>query len=888
MRRSAVRFRMAPPFFDHQFLLPSVFYLLLFDSTHQITRTHPQMFMLKKNKSFQFKSVFLKKNLKFPLTFLIAILGATDRMGSIIAADYTLKPVAFNKVKMTGDFWRPRLETQRNTLVPFAFKRTEPGAAHLRAARDFLAGKETENHRPHRFIDSDLYKVMEGAAYLLQLRRDPELEDKFDELSRLIEGAQEENGYLYPSHTTGVGGTKHMMGDSPYEFVVHSHELYNVGHLYEAAIAYFQATGKSKLLKVAEKSARHINQVFFVGDPKYNNGKPIRQAPGHQELELALVKLYRATGKSLYLDMAKRFLAIRGVTYVPDGEGVMAPTYAQQHAPVNEQSEAVGHAVRATYMYSAMADVGTLTGQPEYQKALSRIWGDIVNTRMHITGGLGAVHGIEGFGPQYELPNADAFNETCAAVGNVMFNYRMFLLHKDARYLDVAEIALLNNVLAAVNLDGNRFFYVNPLDSDGKYPFNHGTAGRAPWFGTACCPSNLARLVPQVPGMIYAHDNHDIYVTFYANCETEIKLDAVQIKLEQNTNYPNDGKITLNVNPSHQKRFRVLLRIPTWAREQFVPGELYSYTDPVMEAFELKVNGMKVPVKSNRGFLAVERVWDAGDRLELTLPMQIRVTKCHPNVKSNRNRVSFTRGPLVLCAEGVDNGGATQRFFLENVKNITSAELHKKSINAGTFLQIKVDAQAVTADGRVEDSELVLTPYYAWNNRGVSSMTVWFPRNKELAVFDPNLLPAKSIFSRVIASHTFNEDTVVAVGDKKEPRNSGGRKVPRWTSRPEKGKAQWVEARFHESKRLRNVGVYWMQDHSDVKFPAEWFLEIRQDGEWQPLELYVTDHYETRANQYNVVRPAASVQCDAIRLQMTPREDACLGILELRADFEIE
>ena len=494
------------------------------------------------------------------------------------AADYPLRPVPFNEVEMTSDFWRPRLITQRESLVPWAFEQTQPGVEHLKTARDYLAGKKVEGHRAHRFIDSDLYKVMEGAAYLLQLRRDPALEAQLDELADLIAAAQEENGYLYPSHTTGVGQSKNNMGDGPYTFIVHSHELYNVGHMYEAAVAYYRATGKDKLLKVAEKSARHLNQVIFVGDPDYNDGRPIRQAPGHQELELALVKLYRVTGKPLYLDMARKFLEIRGVTYVPEGEGVMAPTYAQQHAPVLEQTEAVGHAVRATYLYAGMADVGTLTDDPRYATALDRIWGDVTNTRMHITGGLGAVHGIEGFGPQYELPNAHAFNETCAAVGNVLFNWRMFLLHKDAKYLDVAEAALLNNVLAAVNFEGNRFFYVNPLEADGKYPFNHGTAGRAPWFGTACCPSNMARLIPQVPGMTYARDENNLYVTFYAESKTKVDMNGVPVAVEQQTAYPNDGEISVVLSPETPVRFRLRLRVPTWTQDRFVPGDLYRYT----------------------------------------------------------------------------------------------------------------------------------------------------------------------------------------------------------------------------------------------------------------------------------------------------------------------
>ncbi len=376
------------------------------------------------------------------LTFL-ATIAVTFHAGAGFAADYPLKPVSYNDVEMTSNFWRPRMITQRETLVPWAFERTEPGVAHLQAAADFQKGKAVEDHRAHRFIDSDLYKVMEGAAYLLQLERNPDLEARMDKIIAVIGEAQEPSGYLYPSHTTRVGTEKNMMGDKPYSFVVHSHELYNMGHLYEAAVAYYETTGKDALLKIAEKNAQHINKVFFEGDPDYNGGKPIRQAPGHQEPELALVKLYRVTGNELYLEMERKFLEVRGVTYVPDGEGVMSPTYAQQHKPVLKQSQAVSHAVRATYLYSAMADMAALTGEKGYAEALDRIWGDITNTRMHITGGLGAVHGIEGFGPQYELPNAHAFNETCAAVGNVFFNHRMFLLHKDARLLEVAEVALL-------------------------------------------------------------------------------------------------------------------------------------------------------------------------------------------------------------------------------------------------------------------------------------------------------------------------------------------------------------------------------------------------------------------------------------------------------------
>ena len=798
----------------------------------------------------------------------------------------SIEPVPFHEVEMTSEFWRPRLITQRKVLVPFAFEKTEPGVSHLQAAADFLEGKKVEGHRPHRFIDSDLYKVMEGAAYLAQLQDDPELEEQFDRIVKVISAAQEPDGYLYPSHTTGVGTEKSMMGNKPYTFVVHSHELYNMGHLYEAAIAYYQATGKDQLLKVAEKNAQHVNKVFFIGDPNYNDGKPIKQAPGHQEMELALVKLFKVTGKKLYLKMAEQFLEIRGKTYVPDGEGVMSPTYAQQHAPLEEQKEAVGHAVRATYLYSAMADIASLREKNSYTKALHKIWANITDTRMHITGGLGAVHGIEGFGPSYLLPNADAFNETCAAVGNVLFNFRMFLAHKDAKYLDVAEVSLLNNVLAAVNLEGNKFFYVNPLEADGKYPFNHGTAGRAPWFGTACCPSNMARLLPQVQGMTYAHDKQNLYFAMYADTSTKIKIAGTELKVSQSTNYPNEGLIKINLEPEEPVTFSIHLRIPTWTGEQFVPGKLYKYINKNTEKWKVSVNGKIINPKVELGFAVIERLWKKGDQVILELPMPTRLNSCDKRVEENHDRISFTRGPFVLCAEEVDNEGATQRFFLTSKSPLEQVKLSKVKLPSGSFFQVKSKANALLANGKSEIRNLDLVPYYAWNNRKPGSMTIWFPTNPKLAVFDPHKLPKKSVFSTIKASHTSDLDTISAVGDGKQPRWSSGKSIPRWTSRPQLGKNQWVEGHFTKPRKVRDIGVYWMQNQQDVKFPKEWSLEIRNKGEWKPFELYVTDRYDNRANQYNVVHPAAPLTCDAIRINMVPQPDSAVGILEVQVAFE--
>ena len=771
------------------------------------------------------------------MKFLPLYISFVGFCSSFFILSGNIKPIPFHKVEMTSDFWRPRLITQRKVLVPFAFEKTKPGVDHLQAAADYLNGKEVPDHRPHRFIDSDLYKVMEGAAYLAQLQDDPELEAQFDQIVEVIAAAQEPNGYLYPSHTTKVGSDKNMMGNQPYTFVVHSHELYNMGHLYEAAIAYYLATGKDKLLKVAEKNARHVNKVFFEGDPKYNGGKPIRQAPGHQEMELALVKLYQVTGKKLYL-------------------------------------------------YSAMADIAGLKAKNSYTKALHRIWTNITDTRMHITGGLGAVHGIEGFGPQYLLPNADAFNETCAAVGNVLFNFRMFLAHKDAKYLDVAEISLLNNVLAAVNLEGNRFFYVNPLEADGKYPFNHGTAGRAPWFGTACCPSNMARLLPQVQGMTYAHDEKNLYLAMYAETSTQLEIGGTQLGISQTTKYPNDGRIEVLLDPQKPTSFRLHLRIPTWAGDQFVPGKLYKYLNKSNTTWELSVNGKSFSAKPELGFVTIEREWKKGDKVLLELPMPLRLNMCDQRVEENHNRLAFTRGPFVLCAESIDNDGATQRFYLDPKPSIPKASFSKVSLPAGSFLKASTRTNAITETGKAEKRTLSLVPYYAWNNRKPGSMTIWFPTDSKLAIFDPHKLPKESIFSDIRASHTSDLDTLSAIGDGKEPKWSSGKSVPRWTSRPQLGTPQWVEATFSESKKVRDIGVYWMQDQQDVKFPKEWSLEVQQNGKWKPFELYVTDRYDNRANQYNVVHPASPLTCDAIRIKMTPQANSAVGILEVKVAFE--
>ncbi len=641
----------------------------------------------------------------------------------------TVQQIPFNQVSLQDNFWLPRLNTQKRTLVPFSLDKTAYAVENLRRVGAYLRGERvTKPLEGPYYVASDLFKVMEGAAYLLTLEKDDELERQMDEIIDVIASAQAPDGYLYEHHIMPVHlrNPRNRAGERPYSYVDHSHELYNMGHMYEGAVAYYRATGKRKWLDVAEKNARHINKVFFEGDPAYNDGKPVMQAPGHEEIELALVKMYQTTGEELYLEMAKKFLDIRGVTYAPDGEGVQTSDYAQQHQPVREQREAVGHSVRAMYLYSGMADVAAQTADDSFSEALDAIWHDIVDRKMHITGGLGAVAGLEKFGPAYVLPNVETYDETCAAVGNVFFNYRMFLMSGDAKYIDVAEVALYNNVLAGVNLAGNRFFYVNPLETDGERKFNHGTAGRAEWFSTACCPSNLARLIPQVSGMIYSHAEDNIFCGFYAGSRVSVPMAGGNVELSQQTDYPFDGKISIEVTPEMEgEEFTLWLRVPTWSGSQFVPGELYDYADEESQDVVARVNGRKVRSEVVNGFIPVRREWKAGDKVELQIPMPVRYSTADERVEADRGKVSITRGPLVYCAEEPDNAHQVSSYVVATTDAKTSVEPFADGVLKGI--------PAITVDV-AEQGELKLIPYYAWNNRGDgTAMNVWFARDAQTA-----------------------------------------------------------------------------------------------------------------------------------------------------------
>ena len=798
--------------------------------------------------------------------------------------DYAVAPVAFSKVALKDAFWLPRLRIQKKETVPFALQKTEPAVENLRRCGAYLRGEKDDLPFPHRFISSDLYKVMEGAAYLLNVERDPSLEARMDEIIDIIGKAQQDDGYLYVAHSCKIAD-KGEMGETPYSWVVHSHELYNVGHLYEGAVAYYEATGKRAWLDIAEKSAQHVNKVFFEGDPNYNNGEPINQAPGHQEPELALCRLYRATGNALYLDMAKKFLDIRGVTYHPKGEGVMSPSYAQQHAPVSGQDSAVGHAVRAAYMYAAMADVSALTGDSSYNQALEKIWENIVDAKMHITGGLGAIHGIEGFGDDYDLPNLEAYNETCAAIGNVFFNHRMTLLHKDAKYFDVAEVSLFNNSLAGVNLEGNKFFYVNPLEADGHQLFNHGTAGRSPWFDCACCPSNIARLMNHVGGYMYAVEDDTVYALLYSGNEVTVEVADTEVTLTQSTEYPYEGAVRIETQLEGLAQFSMKLRIPTWALgEQFVPGKLYRYTEKSATAWSLKVNGKVVEAEVDRGFVEIKRVWSAGDVVELDLPMDLRFSVCDERVAANRGRVALTRGPLVMCAEEVDNNGAVQRFYLPELPSRESCTVDRieEGILAGTPIA-SVPAYELV-DGEARSTGVKFVPYLSWNNRGHATMIVWLPDNQQGAEQQLSRVhfdPAK--YGDLTTSSCSAESSIDALKDGRRPASSADDTIGAWTSSGQSDE-EWVQMVFEQPQTVERLGLFWVS-RGQVDVPAEWRMEYLQGGKWQPFEKYITDVYGVSKDRFNTIHPAAELTCDGLRINIQAQLGKAVGLFDLELNL---
>jgi uncharacterized protein len=543
----------------------------------------------------------IKSMKKYTLLIPVLIFLVLSACGQIeqTDGDYPIKPSLFTSVEVKDDFWATRIRTNHEVTIPVSIHQSFITGR----IRNFeIAGGlfEGDFQSDYPFDDSDVFKIIEGASYSLAVFPDPELEQLVDSLIWIIGQAQEDNGYLYTWRTIHGDDSHPWIGSQRWERThVMSHELYNVGHMYEAAVAHYQLTGKRNFLDIAIKNADLILEE--IGPGKFET------YPGHQEIEIGLAKLYRVTGNKAYLDQAKYFLDARGRDDIGEppfwhGEPRL---YDQAHEPVTEQTEAVGHSVRALYMYSGMADVAALTGNREYIRAIDRLWEDVVYKKTYLTGGIGAQGGHEGFGDPYELPNLSAYAETCAGIANVLWNHRLFLLHGDARYIDVLERSLYNNVLSGVAVTGDRFFYPNPLES-------HGQHRRSEWFGCACCPSNLNRFIPSVPGYIYAQRDRDIYVNLFISSETSFDMDGMRVHIEQSSDMPWEGDVRLLVNPEQSGKFSLRVRIPGWAEDSPMPGDLYRFSDKSSEAVEVRVNGEKMRSRREKGYVVLDRTWAGG------------------------------------------------------------------------------------------------------------------------------------------------------------------------------------------------------------------------------------------------------------------------------------
>ena len=622
--------------------------------------------------------------------------GEQSTVNDQLSHGYPINPVPFTSVKVGDGFWGQRLKASREVTVPLAFSKCEETGRY----RNFECAahpSDTIHVGGFSFDDTDVYKTIEGASYLLQTYPDERLKQYIDSVLVIVAGAQEPDGYLYTARTMNPKHPHEWAGNKRWEKVEElSHEFYNLGHMLEAAVAHYQATGQRNFLDIA---IRYADCVIREVGP--NEGQVVR-VPGHQIAEMGLAKLYLATGDQKYLDQAKFFLDYRGKTDHRD-------PYNQTHLPVLEQKEAVGHAVRATYMYAGMADVAALTGDEGYIHAIDTIWNNIVSKKMYITGGIGSTNDGEAFGANYELPNATAYNETCAAIGMVYVNHRLFLLHGDSKYYDVLERTLYNGLISGVSLEGDAFFYPNPLKVNKERKYQ-----RQAWFGCACCPSNISRFIPSLPGYVYAVKDKDVYVNLFMGNTSTLQVNGQPVTLKQETAYPYSGNVKLTVEQAALP-FTLKVRIPGWTRNEAMPSDLYTFADQKQSTWSVKVNGEEVKADLQQGYCSISRDWKAGDVVDLGFDLQPRLVKANEQVEADRGLVAVQCGPIVYCVESPDNA-----------KPIDSI-----SINQQTQLKVEWQPEKLYGINQIVTNDgVTLIPYYAWAHRGVSDMEVWIPLKK--------------------------------------------------------------------------------------------------------------------------------------------------------------
>ncbi|MBS1681833.1 MAG: glycoside hydrolase family 127 protein [Bacteroidetes bacterium] len=668
-----------------------------------------------------------KKNL--PLSLVVPWLFIFPLL-SIAQADYPYQQIPFNQVKLTDNFWKPKLKINSEVVIPFCFQKCEETG---RVKNFSIAAKEAQGEfcTKYAFDDSDLYKIIEAASYSLQSFPDKKLDRYLDSLIAIIAAAQEPDGYLYTARTIDPTGGSQLSRMGTQRWVKereHSHELYNAGHLYESAYAHFMSTGKRNLLNVALKNADLIDQVF--GPEKMHT------IPGHQVIEMGLIKLFRITKDQKYLKLAKFFLDERGkyeYKLKQNGNGFENGEYWQDHKPVTQQFEAVGHAVRAGYMYAGMADVAALTQNASYIRAIDSLWQNVAGKKMYLTGGVGAAGDGERFGKNYELPNATAYAETCAAIAQVFWNHRMFMLHGESKYIDILEKVLYNGVISGVSLDGRSFFYSNAMEIDSKEEQPEAERHRSGWFSCACCPPNIARILAALPGYIYAQKEKQFFINLYIGSSTTFNINNQTVSIAQQSNYPWDGDIKVNVNPSKKTTFTLSVRIPGWALGNAMPTQLYAFSDQSISKPSLLLNGKPINFAINNGYVSITREWAKNDDLEIILPMLAKRVVANSKVSDDIGKIALQRGPLIYCGEWVDNRGEVANLIFPDGAKLTT---ENKPDLLGGIISIHAIIPQLTVS---KDKESVSTklwdfaaiPYYTWANRGEGTMKIWFPKKTE-------------------------------------------------------------------------------------------------------------------------------------------------------------
>ncbi len=768
----------------------------------------------------------------------------------------TIKEVPFTSTQITDSFWAPRIETNRTVSIPSALYQCDINGRfdNFAIAGGLMKG---EHRGDFSFDDTDPYKVIEGASYSLAAHYDPELDARIDKYIEIIASAQEEDGYLTTCVTNKCYRLSGWWGTHKWE-KINSHELYNCGHLYEAAVAHYRATGKRSLLDVALKNADLVCETFGEEEGK------IHRPGGHPIVEMGLAKLYKVTGDEKYLRQAKYFVDETG--RCTDGH---APSmYSQDHMPILQQEEIVGHSVRAGYLYSGVADVAALTHDKDYFEALSRIWNNMAGKKLYITGGIGSRAQGEGFGPEYELHNHTDYCETCASIANVYWNHRMFLYTGDSKYIDVLEMALYNGVMAGVSLSGDLFFYDNPLESSGEH-------ARQEWFGCACCPGNVTRFVASVPNYMYAVEGDDVYINLYIQSKSEIQQTSGTLKLTQETNFPWEGNVRISVNPETAGRFKVYVRIPGWARNAPVDTGLYSFVDNKGGA-KVYVNGSEnLCSRLENGYVVIDREWNAGDEISVDFNMEARQVKAREEVVDDRGKLAVMRGPIVYCLEGVDQ---------------PDSQVFNKYIPAKADFKAEYKPELLGGVVELDYKGIKAIPYSTWCNRGSDEMTVWIPTDKSLT----REKPAPTIASRAHAYSTnmaaiqddapdsaVEEEEAWGLNDQWEPSSSDDLRKPYWYWWRESGSQVDVAYRFDKPETVSKVKIYWLEfDHYDGNYrvPESWRIySLSPDGNWVDIEGF--DNYGTEPDKWNVFR-FSPITTEGLRIVAKLQDGVSGGIHE--------